>query len=54
MGLFDSKEKKLFDEKLKQIFSVGEEFKIDICNIFYELWFVLLVWEEERRTKFCE
>mgnify|MGYP000196281646 FL=1 len=33
MGLFDSKEKKLFDEKLKQIFSVGEEFKIDICNI---------------------
>ena len=32
MGLFDSKEKKLFDEKLKQIFSVGEEFKVDIFH----------------------
>ena len=33
MGLFQSAEKKLFEVKLKELFSVGEEFKVDICNI---------------------
>ena len=33
MGLFSSAEKKLFEEKLKEVFDIGGEFKADICNI---------------------
>jgi len=33
MGLFDSAAKKEFEAKLKEVFAVGDEFKVDICNI---------------------
>ena len=33
MGLFDSTETKAFEEKLKEVFDVGGDFEVDICNI---------------------